>query len=72
MKEISNNRREKVSLKNLTIGLECGRSDPSSGIITNPIMGLISDKLVNLGGSVILGETIEWLGAEHLLIKRDV
>ena len=62
MKEISNNRREKVSLKNLIIGLECGRSDPSSGIITNPIMGLISDKLVNLGGSVILGETIEWLG----------
>ena len=35
-------------------------------------MGLISDKLVNLGGSVILGETIEWLGAEHLLIKRAV
>ena len=72
MKEISNNRREKVSLKNLVIGLECGRSDPSSGIIANPIMGLISDKLVNLGGSVILGETIEWLGAEHLLIKRTV
>ena len=46
MKEISNNRREKVSLKNLIIGLECGRSDPSSGIIANPIMGLISDKLV--------------------------
>ena len=38
--------------------------DPSIGIITNPIMGLISDKLVNLGGSVILGETIEWLGAD--------
>ena len=72
MKDISNNRREKVSLKNLIIGLECGRSDPSSGIIANPIMGLISDKLVNIGGSVILGETIEWLGAEHLLIKKAV
>ena len=35
-------------------------------------MGLISDKLVNIGGSVILGETIEWLGAEHLLIKKAV
>ena len=72
IKEISNNRREKVSLKKLIIGLECGRSDPSSGIISNPIMGLVSDKLVYLGGSVILGETIEWLGAEHLLIKRAV
>ena len=72
IKEISNNRREKVSLKKLMIGLECGRSDPSSGIVSNPIMGLVSDKLVYLGGSVILGETIEWLGAEHLLIKRAV
>ena len=72
IKEISNNRREKVSLKKLIIGLECGRSDPSSGIVSNPIMGLVSDKLVYLGGSVILGETIEWLGAEHLLIKRAV
>ena len=72
IKEISNYRREKVSLKKLMIGLECGRSDPSSGIISNPIMGLVSDKLVYLGGSVILGETIEWLGAEHLLIKRAV
>ena len=72
IKEISNNRREKVSLKKLMIGLECGRSDPSSGIVSNPIMGIVSDKLVYLGGSVILGETIEWLGAEHLLIKRAV
>ena len=72
IKEISNYRREKVSLKKMIIGLECGRSDPSSGIISNPIMGLVSDKLVYLGGSVILGETIEWLGAEHLLIKRAV
>ena len=72
IKEISNNRREKVSLKKLIIGLECGRSDPSSGIVSNPIMGLVSDKLVYLGGSVILGETIEWLGAEHLLIKRAI
>lgn len=72
IKEISNYRREKVSLKKLMIGLECGRSDPSSGIISNPIMGLVSDRLVYLGGSVILGETIEWLGAEHLLIKRAV
>ena len=72
IKEISNYRREKVSLKKLMIGLECGRAEPSSGIISNPIMGLVSDKLVYLGGSVILGETIEWLGAEHLLIKRAV
>ena len=70
LKEISKKRREKVSISNLSIGLECGRSDPSSGLIANPIMGVIADKLINLGGSAVIGETIEWLGAEHLLKKR--
>ena len=70
IKEISRLRREKVSFSKLSIGLECGRSDPSSGLVANPLMGLIADKLIDLGGSAIIGETIEWLGAEHLLKKR--
>ena len=69
-KHISNYRREKVPFSELTIGLECGRSDPSSGLVANPLMGLIADSLIDLGGSAIIGETIEWLGAEHLLQKR--
>ena len=70
IKEISRLRREKVSFSKLSIGLECGRSDPSSGLVANPLMGLIADKLIDFGGSAIIGETIEWLGAEHLLKKR--
>ena len=70
IREISRLRREKVSFSKLSIGLECGRSDPSSGLVANPLMGLIADKLIDLGGSAIIGETIEWLGAEHLLKKR--
>ncbi len=70
IKEISKLRREKVSFSKLSIGLECGRSDPSSGLVANPLMGLIADKLIDFGGRAIIGETIEWLGAEHLLKKR--
>ena len=70
IRKISKNRREKVSLSKLSIGLECGRSDPSSGLVANPLMGIIGDKLIDLGGSAIIGETIEWLGAEHLLQRR--
>ena len=70
IREISRLRREKVSFSKLSIGLECGRSDPSSGLVANPLMGLIADKLIDFGGSAIIGETIEWLGAEHLLKKR--
>ena len=70
LKEVSKNRRKEVSVSNLSIGLECGRSDPSSGLIANPIMGIVADRLINEGGTAVIGETIEWLGAEHLLQKR--
>jgi altronate dehydratase large subunit len=54
----------------LMLGLECGRSDPSSGLVANPLLGLIADRLVDAGGIAMIGETMEWLGAEHLLARR--
>lgn len=63
-------RREPASLSALTIGLECGRSDPSSGLVANPLVGTVADQLVDAGGTAILGETLEWLGAESLLAAR--
>ena len=57
-------------LSALTIGLECGRSDPSSGLVANPLLGRVADALVAAGGRAIIGETLEWLGAEHLLTPR--
>lgn len=67
---ISGASREAMPVSALTIGLECGRSDPSSGLVANPLLGRVSDWLVEAGGRAILGETIEWLGAEHLLARR--
>lgn len=56
----------------LTVGLECGRSDPSSGLVANPLIGRVADRLVDSGARVILGETVEWLGAEQRLVDRAV
>ncbi len=70
--EISHVRREPAPISALYLALECGRSDPSSGLVSNPLMGLIADALVDLGGRAIIGETTEWLGAEHLLAARAV
>lgn len=70
VKEISTYRRETVPVSNLYIGLECGRSDPSSGLVANPLVGLIADCLVDAGATAIIGESVEWLGAEHLLANR--
>jgi altronate dehydratase large subunit len=67
---ISDARPGPAPLSALTIGLECGRSDPSSGLIANPLLGLVADEIVDAGGVALLGETMEWLGAEDLLAAR--
>jgi altronate dehydratase large subunit len=68
--DISRLRRQRAALSDLCIGLECGRSDPSSGMVANPLIGLVADRLEQAGAQVMFGETLEWLGAEHLLAKR--
>ena len=57
-------------ISELIVGIECGHSDASSGVAGNLVVGAAVDRLADLGAAVILGETIEWLGAEHLLAKR--
>lgn len=69
-REISRQRRQPAPLSALFVGAECGRSDPSSGIAANPLIGSVADRVVGLGGRVVFGETLEWLGAEHLLARR--
>jgi altronate dehydratase large subunit len=56
----------------IVLGLECGGSDAYSGITANPALGVASDKLIDQGGTSILAETMEILGAEHLLAKRAI
>jgi altronate dehydratase large subunit len=54
----------------LVLGLECGGSDGWSGITANPALGRAADWLVERGATVVLGETPEIVGAEHLLARR--
>ena len=56
----------------IVLGLECGGSDAYSGITANPALGVASDKLISEGATSILAETMEILGAEHLLAKRAI
>jgi altronate hydrolase len=64
--------REPFSASELTVALQCGGSDGYSGITANPALGAASDILVRHGGTVILSETPETYGAEHLLTRRAV
>ncbi len=63
-------KREKVSAKELVIGMKCGGSDGLSGITANPTVGLFSDMLVSKGGTTILTEVPEMFGAETILMDR--
>jgi altronate dehydratase large subunit len=62
--------REPVPLGELILGTECGGSDYTSGLASNPAVGAACDMLVTEGGAVLLSETPELIGAEHLLAKR--
>jgi altronate hydrolase len=64
--------REAVPVSELTVALQCGGSDGYSGVSANPALGAASDLVVRHGGTVILSETPETYGAEHLLTRRAV
>ena len=64
--------RTPVPASHLRLALQCGGSDGLSGISANPALGAASDLVVRHGGTVILSETPETFGAEHLLTRRAV
>ncbi|MDN4634493.1 UxaA family hydrolase (plasmid) [Priestia megaterium] len=64
--------RELCDFTELIIGTECGGSDACSGLSANPAVGVVSDMVVDHGGTAILAETTELIGAEHLLARRAV
>lgn len=59
-----------AALSALTVGLECGASDATSGLTANSAIGRVADLVVGAGGTAILSETDEIIGAEHLLAER--
>lgn len=63
-------RNEEFPISELIVGTECGGSDPTSGLAANPAIGAMSDLLVAAGGTSILSETTEFIGAEHILARR--
>lgn len=71
-REASKQEKVEVDIAEIVLGIECGGSDTTSGLASNPAVGYASDKLVRLGGTSIFSETTEFIGAEHILAKRAV
>ncbi len=70
--QISGMQRQPADISNYIMGIKCGGSDATSGLASNCVIGYVADKIVDLGGTVVFGETTEFIGAEHILAKRGV
>jgi altronate dehydratase large subunit len=69
-RDMSRARRGRLPASLLRLGVECGHSDATSGLGANPLAGMVADRVVDAGGAAVFGETMEWLGAEHVLAAR--
>jgi altronate dehydratase large subunit len=70
MNEASQMTRIVCGLDALTLGVKCGLTDTTSGIASNPAIGIVADRVIESGGTVVFGETPEVIGAEHILAQR--
>lgn len=72
MAELSVQEKVEFDLSEIILALECGGSDPTSGIASNPSVGVASDLVIENGGTSILSETTELIGAEHIIARRAI
>ena len=72
VQQISGLQREEVDISEVVMSIKCGASDTTSGMASNCVIGYVADKLVDLGATVVFGETTEFLGGEHILARRAV
>jgi altronate dehydratase large subunit len=70
VEDTAGDRRQVVDISRLTVGVKCGGSDTLSGLTANPATGEMSDLLVAAGGTIIMTEVPEMIGAEHVLAER--
>ena len=68
--EASRLRQEQFPVSEIVLGLKCGSSDTTSGLASNPALGVAAERFTALDASVIVGEVTEFIGAEHLLAAQ--
>lgn len=72
IEQVANVERQPARVDRLMLATQCGGSDTGSGLASNPALGVVADRLITLGGTVLLGETGSLYGAAGLLSKRAV
>ena len=61
--------REPCAASSLVVAQQCGGSDAFSGTHANPLVGAASKAVVQAGGTALLAETDELIGAEQYVLQ---
>ena len=57
-------------MSKILFGTECGTSDTTSGLGSNPANGLAGEILIAQGGRMLMAECTEWMGCENWLTEK--
>ena len=69
-RQISLLQREPAPMSKILFGTECGTSDTTSGLASNPANGLAGELLIAQGGRMLMAECTEWMGCENWLTDK--
>lgn len=72
IRQASTSERIEMTPADLVVGSECGGSDATSGLVSNPLTGLAGDLLIEAGGTYMHEEVSELMGCADVLAKRAV
>ena len=70
--DASEKQRKEFDVSNLVVSTKCGESDTTSGLASNPTVGVLYDRLVDEGATLLIGETSELTGAEQYFAEKMV
>ncbi|MFP3131174.1 MAG: UxaA family hydrolase [Nitrososphaeria archaeon] len=72
VQDASEKHRTEVDISSIVMSIKCGESDTTSGLASNPSVGVVVDKMVDQGAAVMFGETSELTGAEDIVAEKMV
>lgn len=70
VQDASEKQRTEVDISSIVMSIKCGESDTTSGLASNPAVGVVVDRMVDQGATVMFGETSELTGAEDIVADR--
>ena len=70
LRESESLKKDKGFINEIMVGVECGATDAFAAVSANPAIGEFVDEFIEVGGTVIISETIELMHSNGGILKR--